>query len=220
MGISSEWEVTLKYFTWKVEKNVSDTAYEALRDLLSQSGVNIHGIKATRKYLQRCLEIPIHRNDCCVNSHMAFNGSERHRRNCIICGTSRFWNDTAKIGDLYFPNQKAYANLKSRATYPYIPLIPRLKVLAADANTAREMAYPLRLRKEPWKDGIRDIWDAEMMKKWVSEGYFEDERTVALHFSGDGVQTFKSGTKAKDSVWPFLILILNLPPTERYLLDL
>jgi hypothetical protein len=185
-----------------------------------QSGVQIKGIKATRKYLQSCLEIPILRNHCCVNHHMAFNGSERHRRNCITCGTPRFWKDNPQTGDDYFPNRSAYANLKPRATYPYIPLIPRLKVLAADKDSAEEMMYPWQLRNNPWKDGVRDVWDGEMMKKWISEGYFDDVRTVALQFSGDGVQTFKSGTKSKDSVWPFLILILNLPPEERYRLDL
>lgn len=220
MSVSSPWKVTLKYFTWKVEKNVSDRAYDALCQLLSESGTNVHGIKATRKYLQNCLEIPIRQNHCCVNHHMAFNGSEQHRRTCTTCGTPRFWKDTPQMGDIYFPNRSAYANLKPRATYPYIPLIPRLKVLAANENSAKEMRYPSRLRKEPWIHGIRDIWDGEMMKRWINEGYFEDERTVALHFSSDGVQTFKSGTKAKDSVWPSLVLNLNLPPDERYLLNL
>lgn len=126
--------MTLKYFTWKVEKNVSDSAYEVLRELLFQSGVQIKGIKAIRKYLQGCLEIPILQNHCCVNHHMAFNGSERHRRNCITCGTPRFWKDNPQTGDDYFPNRSAYANLKPRATYPYIPLIPRLKVILTRLN--------------------------------------------------------------------------------------
>ena len=44
-------------------------------------------------------------------------------------------------------------------------------------------------------------------------GFLDDERTLALQFSTDGVQLFR-GTKKE--VWPFLILNLNLPPEERY----
>ena len=47
----------------------------------------------------------------------------------------------------------------------------------------------------------------------IGIGYFEDERTVGLHFSTDGVEPFQNG---KHEVWPFLVLNLNLPPEERY----
>lgn len=46
-------------------------------------------------------------------------------------------------------------------------------------------------------------------------GFFDDERTLGLQFSTDGVQLYR-GTKKE--VWPFLVLNHNLPPTERYTL--
>src|SRR5438477_2441425 len=53
------------------------------------------------------------------------------------------------------------------------------------------------------------------MRHWKVKGYFNNERTVALHFSTDGVQLFLNSTQ---EVWPFLVLNFNLPPEERYLL--
>jgi hypothetical protein len=44
-------------------------------------------------------------------------------------------------------------------------------------------------------------------------GFFEDERTIALQFSTDGVQLFRA---TKREVWPLLIVNLNLSPQERY----
>jgi hypothetical protein len=61
--------------------------------------------------------------------------------------------------------------------------------------------------------GIRDIWEGKQMQKLREEGFFEDKRTVALHFSTDGVQLFSNSTQ---EVWPFLTLNLNLPPEDRY----
>lgn len=220
--MSPKWKETLKYVQWKIHGNVSDTAYEALHRLLSESGVKIFRIKRTRRYLTHSLNLPIRHTDCCVNHHMAFNASERHRSKCMQCGASRFKDDHPQDNDHYFPSRLSYSKLSPKATYPYIPLIPRLKVLAAGKTSAAAMRYPSNLRNNPWEggNGIRDIWEGAMMKRWVNKGYFDDERTVALHFSADGVQTFKTSTKSKDMVWPFLIMNLNLPPTERYGLGL
>lgn len=45
-------------------------------------------------------------------------------------------------------------------------------------------------------------------------GFFQDECTVALHFSTDGVRLFRN---SKKEVWPFLLLNLNIRPEERYI---
>jgi hypothetical protein len=108
-----------------------------------------------------------------------------------------------------------------RATYSYIPLIPRLKLLYANPESAVKMQYPTRLSETPWaenedgvyEEGIRDVWDGEKLQNLKQKGFFNDERTVALHLSTDGVQLFRNSTQ---EVWPFLVLNLNLPPEERY----
>ena len=77
------------------------------------------------------------------------------------------------------------------------------------------MRYPTTLIKEPWDEGVRDVWEGHAIKCWKAAGFFDDERTIALHFSTDGVQLFRNSTQ---EAWPFLILNLNLPPEERCLL--
>ena len=111
-----------------------------------------------------------------------------------------------------FNSQLSYSHLIPRAVYSYIPLIPRLKLLYANRVYAKKLQYPATLIETPWEDGIRDVWEAEAMKHWRAEGYFTDERTIALHFSTDGVQLFRNSTQ---EAWPFLVLNLSLPPEER-----
>ena len=100
-----------------------------------------------------------------------------------------------------------------RALYSYIPLIPQLKLLYANPEYSLKMRYPSTLTEKPWDDGIRDMWEGNAMRFWKRKGFFTDERTVALHFSTDGVQLFRNSTQ---EVWPFLILNLNLPPEEWF----
>jgi hypothetical protein len=47
------------------------------------------------------------------------------------------------------------------------------------------------------------------------QGFFDDERTVAPLFAADRVLLFCNGSY---TVWPFLIVNLNLWPEKRYCL--
>ena len=62
------------------------------------------------------------------------------------------------------------SKLKCKAQYSYLPLIPRLRLLYANKEYARKMRYPTTLESEPWLEGVRDVWDGEMIKKWKGEG--------------------------------------------------
>jgi Transposase family tnp2 len=50
-------------------------------------------------------------------------------------------------------------------------------------------------------------------KEHESNGFFGDHRDIALLFSTDGLTLFKVGT---DSVWPLLLVNLNLEPQKRF----
>ena len=70
-------------------------------------------------------------------------------------------------------------NLKSKAQYSYLPLIPRLKLLYANPDWAKKMRYGNDLWKNPWLnedgsvgDGLRDIWDGAVMMKLKERGTF------------------------------------------------
>ena len=59
---------------------------------------------------------------------------------------------------------------KPRATFDYLPIIPHLKRLFASHLQAESMRYPTTLRANPWEDGIRDVWDGEVLRFWVEQG--------------------------------------------------
>src|SRR5579859_2578366 len=159
---------------------------------------------------------------------MVFIGDNLLRRRCQHCNSERFEICDLPVDVELFPNAGSYSHLRPKAIYSYLPIIPRLKLLYANPNYASKMKYPQRLNDTPWIEGhtgIRDIWEGNAMKHWKAQGtlsltvatheigYFQDERTVALHFSTDRVQLFRNGTQ---EVWPFLVLNLNLPPEDRY----
>ena len=51
-----------------------------------------------------------------------------------------------------------------------------------------------------------------MYKELTEEGYFTDERDIALIGSTDGYQIFKQKT---DDCWVIMFINANLPPNER-----
>ena len=208
-----DWTETLRYFDWKCHSNVSDTSYENLHTKLTTSGFTINSLHATRCFLQEQLGISVQLFHRCINNYMVFIDKDHLRRNCRFCKTPRFFNENAENpDDEWFPDVGSYAHLHPRALYSYIPLIPRLKLLYANPEYSLKMRYPSTLTEKPWDDGIRDMWEGNAMRFWKRKGFFTDERTVALHFSTDGVQLFRNSTQ---EVWPFLILNLNLAPEER-----
>jgi len=74
------------------------------------------------------------------------------------------------------------------------------------------MRYPSTMIENPSGEGIHDIWEGEAMKHWKAQGFFTDERTIALQFFTDGVRLLRTGTQ---EAWPFLVVNLSLPPEER-----
>jgi len=60
--------------------------------------------------------------------------------------------------------------------------------------------------------GIRDYWDGRLHQQHKDSGFFDDEHDIALAFSTDGLQLFSVG---KYSVWPLLLINLNLHPKLR-----
>src|SRR5579862_2837476 len=104
---------------------------------------------------------------------MAFTGTHRLRRRCAFCNEHRFMpnkdDEQVDMEDEFYDNTLDMSNLQRRAYYSYLPLIPRLRLLYSNQAYAKKMRYPKELRAEVWADGVRDVWDGEMMKTWVNE---------------------------------------------------
>ena len=117
---------------------------------------------------------------------MAFTGEHRLRRKCQHCKELQFIElDGAFDEDLmFYPNSQSYSNLKPCAVFTYMPIIPRLKLLYANETYSAKMRYPTTLfaedatmeyneeqgtDDEKW-EGIRDVWEGEVMKRLRTEG--------------------------------------------------
>jgi hypothetical protein len=171
--LSPDWEKTLHYFNWKVSCNVSDRSYNKLRDLLRADNVYVESLYKTRRYLEKQLDLYTVAYHRCIKNCTIFVGDDLLRRRCPYCRESRFHGvEGDDVGDEYFPNAEAFATLKPRAVYSYLPIIPRLKLLYANPSYAAKMRYPRSLEDDPWDDGIRDIWEGRGMLYWKQQGSY------------------------------------------------
>ena len=63
------------------------------------------------------------------------------------------------------------------------------------------------------EDVLKDIWDAQILKELYNKGeFFYRKYHIALALSVDGVALYKSSSI---TLYPVLIVILNLPPDIR-----
>jgi hypothetical protein len=147
--------------------------------------------------------------DCCPNSCCCYVGPHQDLQACPYCNESRFRADG-----------------KPRKRFTYIPLIPRLVAFAGNESMATKMKYRAHTHKHT-VEKTTDIFDGSnyrslFMKKVELDGktlghkYFEDPRDIALGLSTDGFAPFK---RRKNTAWPLIVFIYNLPPELRILID-
>lgn len=102
------------------------------------------------------------------------------------------------------------------STFDYIPLAHRLRLLWANPRLSARMKNYVSHRHQINEDNptgiVTDFWDGQLYRVLRGKGFFDNIYDIALAFSTDGLQLFKIGTY---DVWPLLVQILNLPPTER-----
>jgi Transposase family tnp2 len=133
---------------------------------------------------------------CCKNSCIAYTGIYSELETCPFCSEPRY-------NKHHIP----------RRTFDLIPIVHRLRLQFANSLRAEALReYSQSLQNLPW-DGVRDYWDSKLHGEHKNKGFFEDPRDIALAFSTDGLAFFTVGT---DSVWPLLLINLNLRPAERF----
>lgn len=164
-------------FYYKFRSNTSDTSYDELRRILSnlscqEHEIDVNPLRATRENLRQVLHLRARKYDACIDGCMAFTGRHRLRRRCLYCKNSRFVEASDSPEEFY--NDLTILNsLTPRATYSYIPIIPRLRLLYANKEYSKKMRYPRELESTPWADGlsgVRDVWEGNMMQKWKDAG--------------------------------------------------
>lgn len=137
----------------------------------------------------------------CVNSCCAFTDEFTNDISCRWCGEAA-----------YYINQSSTKTPRKVATF--LPLLDRLKIQFNNPERSLALRYRCQyVNNNSYNDGsIGDIFDGNLYKELVEEGYFLDERDIALIGSTDGYQIFKQKT---DDCWVVMFINANLPPNER-----
>ena len=141
---------------------------------------------------------------CCINSCVCFVGLYENLAECPNCKEAWY-----------------KANGKPRKYFDYLPVVPRLRAMSANATHVKKMRYRAEYMHEPGI--IKDVFDGShyqsLLKTVVPAGvsnpffYFSDEHDIALGLSTDGFGPFK---KHKQTCWPIILFNYNIPAEFRF----
>jgi hypothetical protein len=116
------------------------------------------------------------RYSCCINSCVCFIGPYENLTECPNCKEARYG-----------------AKGKPRKYFDYLPVIPRLQAMSANARHAKKMRYRSEYVHEPGI--IKDVFDGShyrSLRSTIVPGdednpffYFSDECNIALGLSTD-----------------------------------
>jgi hypothetical protein len=162
------------FFRWKDHGRISNQSFNDLRELVEQQfGKDIHDVRVLRRRLATELGVYVQTFDCCIHNCMAFTAEHHLRRKCLYCKALRFRGGGHSNDQDVFDDEGQFTSLKAQATYSYLPIIPRLKLLYANPEWAKHMRYPTKLLAEEWEQsdetndpigGIRDVWEGAQMQ--------------------------------------------------------
>ena len=182
----------------KQKHNLSNQAYNEILDIFTDGNISLYTAKSKLSDLVNINPIFI---DICINSCCAFTGLFINDIACQFCNETR-----------YVINKK---KKKSRKVMSFFPLIDRFKIQYNDPNRSMKLRYRheyITSEKYYKNEHIGDIFDGNLYKELVDEGFFTNERDIALIGSTDGYQIFKQKT---DNCWVIMFINANLPPFER-----
>ena len=169
---------SLRFFEWLVRSNVSERSFDKLRMLVVREfSKQVHDARRSRRLLANELSLYTRSYDCCIRNCMAFTGKHWLRRRCINskCKAPRFHGGSADQGE-YFTSEQQFASMTAQASYKYLPIIPRLKLLYANPEWSQKMRYPRSMLNEPSEDGIADVWEGKRMQDLKHRGTADPAR--------------------------------------------
>ena len=186
----------LRLLDLKCKHNFTNNAFT---DILSLTGGEETTLYLAKKKLNELVDLRLIHIDMCVNLCCTFTGTYNDDTICHFCGLERF---------IISNNSKK--TQKSQKTAIYFSLLDRFRIQYADSKRATKLRY--RSQREECDDGYSDIFDGDLYKELVDEGFFSDERDIALIGSTDGYQIFRQKT---DSCWVVMFINANLSPDIR-----
>jgi hypothetical protein len=168
-------------------------------------------LAAHRSRIAFLSELQAERYHCCVNSCICYVGPYADDTECAFCHEPRLRPDG-----------------KPRKIFTYLPITPRLKGFFRNPKMVELLRYRSEFQPEP--DEIRDVFDSKIYQDLCEKEievenpnpqtrmpkYFEDWRDIALGASTDGFAPFK---RRKQTAWPIIVFLYNLPPEIRFHLE-
>ncbi|KAL4580605.1 hypothetical protein LXL04_016805 [Taraxacum kok-saghyz] len=199
----------LKLFNLKANNGWSDKSFteilEAINEMLPEGNELPVSLYQAKK-IMCAMDLEIERIHACPNDCMLYRNEHANLHECITCGTSRYLRkkQTEYNGDVK-------KNGPPAKLLWYLPIVPRLKRLFANANDAKLLRWHAEERKRDGK--MRHVADSPQWRNINHEfEEFGDEiRNIRFGLSADGINPFRN-MSSRHSTWPVLLCIYNLPP--------
>ena len=198
----------LRAYAFKVDSHMTDEAFAKIPYAFPKEDVPT--VQACRSRLQALSGLKPVRYDSCINSCCCFAGEHKDRTKCPYCGQDRWIIDRE-------------GRRRPRKVFNYLPFIPRLVAMHANATIAEKMQYRAFEHKHV-TGNISDVFDSHIYRRLLGRRvivgeatllhkYFSDPRDVAFGLSTDGFCPFK---RRQATAWPLVLFNYNLAPEIRF----
>jgi hypothetical protein len=217
----SEMRTLKHYVAWK-KSNGTVLAYKLHAQVLqSETGTEILSIYSAQKLAEDLTELKPKKVDICPNSCIAYTGEFAELESCPFIRTVK----KKKFKCMEPRNQpmKPTQRLpKPRAQMMFLPVMPIIKGMFANAETSKLLRYRDKCLQKalhlvalaPGNAKYSDFCDSKVhMHQHDNMGLFQDSRDIAFALSTDGAQLTM---KKQSDTWVLILLLLNLPPEIRY----
>jgi hypothetical protein len=186
---------TLRAYAFKINAHLTDTSFAQLPFTFPNDVVPTVNISRSRiQFLSGVTPVHYH---CCINSCCCFVGPHKDLTCCPYCHE-----------DCYLPHGDGQRQKPSKI-FNYIPLIPHLVTMYANAEKAKEMRY--QAFEHDHIDGrTTDVFYQWLLRKKVNVGrqalphqYCSDPQDATLGLSTYGFGPFK---KCKSMAWQLITI--------------
>ena len=183
------------------------TVGESLMSILSLSlAFKITGVLLAQ--IITCIELHCMKPNKCVSSLHTFKKYfeniktplKRHYY-CLKCKVERACNFCQKCGN----NEKVIYFIE-------IPILQQLLSMFKRPKFYELLQHRFN-RKKINEDNLEDIYDGSTYKEIEDKGYVSGLNNITFTWNSDGVKIFNS---SKYSIWPYYLVINELPFSERY----
>ena len=143
----------------------------------------------------------------CPNDCILYRKEYKELHKCPRCGLSRYKSKDNDVGS----EVTSIKDGPPAKVLWYLPIIPRLKRLFANADDAKHLRWHAEERVSDGK--IRHVADSLQWKKIDNEypEFGSQSRNLRLGLATDGMNPF-GNLSSNHSSWPVLLVIYNLPP--------